>query len=307
MPMTLLQGGQLAIRSIVFATDFSPTSQNAGLYAAALARHFQAELVVLHTYILSQGAREAELATQKNSVERLEHLQQLQDAASALESPAHTTRTQLIEGDPSEKIAAFADAIPTAMLVLGTHGGGTLERHLIGSVAERTLRRAATPTLTVGPLALAPEQHPFRSILYATDCSAMAAQAAPLACALASSFASELKVISVVDERAGATPDVLVELDFRTRQAISQQLTDACQHFTQPRALALARTARDEILYYADRSHSDLLILGVHRRAAIELFDRNSTTIQLIARAPCPVLTVTRDSMPGTTAATPHP
>ena len=306
MPMTLLQGGQISIRTIVYATDFSPTSQNAGLYAAALASHFQAELIVLHTYLPSQSAREAEFATQKSSVERLDHIHRLQAAAAALESPTFSIRTQLIEGDPSEKIAAFADALPAAMLVLGTHGGGTLERHLIGSVAERTLRRAATPTLTVGPLAPAPEPHPFRSILYATDCSAMASQAAPLACALASSFASTLKVISIVDERAGATPDVLAELDFRTRQALAEQLADECPHFTQPRALALARSARDEILHYAGLEHSDLLILGVHRRAAIELFDRNSITIQLIARAPCAVLTVTRDSMPSKTAAPSH-
>lgn len=299
MPLSLMQGGELSVASVVFATDFSDASHNAGTYAAALAAHFHAELNVFHAFLPSQSAREAEATTQRQSVERSEHVRNLECAAEALRSSTQPVRTHLVEGDPSDEIAIFADSLPQALLVVGTHGGGGLERRLIGSVAERSLRRAASPTLTVGPLVPPPDPtHPFRSMLYATDCSAMAARAAPLACAFASSFASDLKVISIIDEAAGALPDILAELDFHTHQQIAAQLASQCAFFSHPRALASPRTAKEEILKYAEQFRSDLLILGVHRRAAIELFDRNSVTIQLIARAHCPVLTVTRDALP---------
>jgi nucleotide-binding universal stress UspA family protein len=299
MPLSLLQHGQLSIASVVFATDFSPASHTAGLYAAALAKHFHAELIIFHAFLPGQSAREAEANTQKQSVERSVRVHQLEVAAESLRSITEPVRTHLFEGDPSDEIAVFADSLSHALLVLGTHGGGGLERRLIGSVAERSLRRAASPTLTVGPLVPFPDPlQPFHAMLYATDCSDMASRAAPLACAFASSFANELKVINIVDAPAGALPEILADLDFHAHQQIAEQLASQCEFFSEPRALASARAAREEILKYAIQSQSDLLILGVHRRAAIELLDRNSITIQLIARAHCPVLTVTRDSLP---------
>jgi nucleotide-binding universal stress UspA family protein len=205
-----------------------------------------------------------------------------------------------LDGEPSEMIPAFADGIPHSILVLGTHGGGSVERHLIGSVAERSLRRAACPTLTVGPQV--PELNrlnTFECMLYATDCSEMASRAAPLACAMARTFASTLKVISIIDDEDGPVADVLAELEFQTHQAIGDEIKGQCEDFSEPRVLANSKRAREEILKYADKTKSDLIILGVHRRKTIEIFDRNSVTIQLITGAHCPVLTVTKDSLTG--------
>lgn len=62
--------------------------------------------------------------------------------------------------------------------------------------------------------------------------------------------------------------------------------------------MASAGDARNQILRYVEDTQSELLILGIHRRGTIELFDRNSITIQLISRATCPVLTLTGDAVP---------
>jgi nucleotide-binding universal stress UspA family protein len=184
----------------------------------------------------------------------------------------------------------------------GPHGGGSLERHLIASVAERSLRRAACPTITVGPKV--PElsiNQTFSRMLDATDCSEMAARAAPLACAMARSFSSTLKIISVLDEKGGAVPDILADLEFQTHRTITSQLDGGCDQFFEPRALASPGQARQQILKYANETKSDLIILGVHpltssrtswahrqRRKTIETLDRNSVTIQLITRRPLP-------------------
>jgi nucleotide-binding universal stress UspA family protein len=294
-----LQNGELAIGSVVFATDLSSVSQKAALYAAMLARHFQAKLVIAHAFIPCQSAEEVEVLKQQPSADRIDRFRKLEETASPLRVRGLHVRTQLLEGDPSDKIPAFADAQTRPLLVLGTHGGSSLGRRLIGSTAERCLRRVACPTITVGPHVSPPDgAKPFRTILYATDSSTMASRAAPFACAVAGSFQSELRVISIVDEHDRPVPDLIADLDFRTQEQIKRQLPGACDHLTESRAVATAGDARDQILRYAADTRSELLILGVHRRGTIELLDRNSITIQLIARATCPVLTLTGDAVP---------
>jgi nucleotide-binding universal stress UspA family protein len=137
MPIAVSRDAQLSIDSVVFATDFSPWSRNAGFYAAAIARHFAAELIVIHAFILSQSAREAESLGRVDSVERRQLENQLRATAASLVAHGVRARAELVDGVPSEKIPAYADAIPHSLLVLGTHGGGSIERHLIGWYSNR--------------------------------------------------------------------------------------------------------------------------------------------------------------------------
>jgi nucleotide-binding universal stress UspA family protein len=117
MPIEVLQDGRLSIASIVFATDLSPASRNAGLYAAARARHFGAELTVIRAFILSQSAREAEPLGQIDSGERRQLVKQLQGTSASLLPAGGRVRVHLLDGEPSEKIPAFADGISHSMLV----------------------------------------------------------------------------------------------------------------------------------------------------------------------------------------------
>jgi nucleotide-binding universal stress UspA family protein len=102
-------------------------------------------------FILSQNAREAESLGRIESAERLHLEEQLRTTAASLVPSGETVGVALLDGEPSGRIPAFADGIPHSLLVLATHGGGSVERHLIGSVAEGSLRRAGCPTITVGP------------------------------------------------------------------------------------------------------------------------------------------------------------
>jgi len=64
------------------------------------------------------------------------------DAGVALEC-------EVAEGDAATAILAWADDMPADLLVLRTHGRSGFERLLLGSVAEKVLRKAACPVLTV--------------------------------------------------------------------------------------------------------------------------------------------------------------
>ncbi|MDT7816738.1 MAG: hypothetical protein QOJ51_3502 [Acidobacteriaceae bacterium] len=113
MPIEVLHDARLSIASIVFATDFSSASRNAGLYAAAIARHFNAELMVIHAFILSQNARDAESLGRIDSAERRHLEEQLRTTAASLVPPGESVRVALLDGEPSEKISGIRRCDPS--------------------------------------------------------------------------------------------------------------------------------------------------------------------------------------------------
>ena len=141
----------LNLRTVIYATDFSLCSQNAGLYAACLAKYFSATLLVAHAFTLSQAAMEVEVDHKLVSQQRKDLEFLLSRKAFNLASDSLETIPILLDGDPTEVLQEIADSRAPSLIVLGTHGGGWIERELIGSVAEHILRSIRWPSLTVGP------------------------------------------------------------------------------------------------------------------------------------------------------------
>jgi nucleotide-binding universal stress UspA family protein len=296
MGMRGLVDGRMNMEYILFATDFSPASYAASLYATALAQHFHSALKLVHVFLPTQSAQEAEARDGIVSEQRALIQKKLALTTQALTPRGGTSQSILLEGDPSVMLPQEAAKSSGSILVLGTHGGSTVARHLLGSVAENTLRRSALPTLTVGEqVATSGMALPFRRILYATDCSPVAAQAAPWACAFAKSFSSLLEVVSVIDENAGPAARIVAELDFRTRQELGSNLAERCEQFEKPREVTYSKHAHDEILKRLKEENCDLLVLGIEKKSSLGFADRNSEAFRIIADAPCAVLTITED------------
>jgi nucleotide-binding universal stress UspA family protein len=71
----------------------------------------------------------------------------LDDAERAAEGvPAERT---MLEGNPAHEIVTYADRAGCDLICMGTHGRGGINRLLLGSVAERVIRAAEVPVLTV--------------------------------------------------------------------------------------------------------------------------------------------------------------
>ena len=293
-----LQAGELSIRSILFATDFSPASRTAALYARALSTALQIPITLAHAYVPSQSAQEAEAETGRPSVERMVLKTQLEHLAEVLSPPHGPAKALLLEGTPSQALQRISAAQTGVLLVLGTHGGSTIGRHILGSTAEAVLSSVSCPTLTVGPCVEDPQQgRVFEHVLYATDCSATGARAAPLACAVAARFKGELRVISVVDEQEGPTVDLLARFDLHTQQELSQAMRHQCMHFAKTRKIATSSQAKDVILRELATSVNDLLVLGIRHKSFLGFSERNSTAFQIIASANRPVLTITERAL----------
>jgi nucleotide-binding universal stress UspA family protein len=136
----------LAIRKILHPTDFSENSQAAFRLACALARDYQARLLVLHvsTPFVAYGEGMVTAPPPDFTEELRARLQQIRPG-----DPRVGIEHKLVEGDAAAEILRVAREAGCDLIVLGTHGRTGLPRLLMGSVAEVVVRRASCPVLTV--------------------------------------------------------------------------------------------------------------------------------------------------------------
>ena len=282
-------GSGLNVNAVIYGTDFTVCSQNAGFYSALMARFFSAKLLVTHAFTLSQAAMEVEIDGALLSQQRKDLRVLLAQKAGTLGSDSMEVIPLLVDGDPKEVLRKVADEHAPSLLVLGTHGGGWVEREIIGSVAEQVLRSSRWPTMTVGPQVRSASSRlfPFHRILYATDLSTSAARAAAFAASLAQAMGAEMDVLHVIER-----PERLEEITRGFRDGLGNEVKD----FLGPQTFIEARNAHEQILKHSRERSIDLLILGIARgigkSSHLGLTTRTSGAFQLIVDAECPVLTV---------------
>jgi nucleotide-binding universal stress UspA family protein len=180
------------------------------------------------------------------------------------------------------------------MIVLGTHGGGRLERGIIGSVAEKILRSTRWPALTVGPQIPPLTSHTFRfeRILFATDFTEAAAVAATYAVTFAEAFAAKIDVLNVIQNDAIEHPDRLLDLQTRFFNALDSLVPQSAREFCDPRTYVAVGGAHDKILEHIRERSIELLVLGIRNTSHISMEMRTSGAFRIIVDAPCPVLTI---------------
>ena len=135
--------------------DFSDASRAAMEVAADLARRNAGELTLLHAYPIPgytfpDGSVVASPKMMQDLADQAaRHLEEWRGEAEKLGAPRVGALTAV--GEPAAEIVALAAEQKFDLLVLGTHGRTGLEHALMGSVAERVVRRARCPVLTVHP------------------------------------------------------------------------------------------------------------------------------------------------------------
>jgi universal stress protein A len=145
----------IRIARILFPTDFSENARCAEEYACELARQFQSELhllYVLQDVALVMPEPGAVFAIPALNVEEArlsaERLLATRPADSAqLGRVIRATRS----GSPFVEIVRYAADNAVDLIVMGTHGRSGLPHVLLGSVAEKVVRKAGCPVLTVRP------------------------------------------------------------------------------------------------------------------------------------------------------------
>jgi nucleotide-binding universal stress UspA family protein len=140
------------IRKILVPTDFSTPSEVALRYAVGLARELGATLTILHVYqlpnyILPDGT--VLLARAETTTQIAERTDAALDRCRRFVGDTVPAATQTAEGAPAEQIVRAAEAGAYDLVVMGTHGRTGLSHLLLGSVAERVVRTATRPILTI--------------------------------------------------------------------------------------------------------------------------------------------------------------
>jgi nucleotide-binding universal stress UspA family protein len=143
-------------RRICCPIDFSDASRAAMEVAADLARRFGAELVLLHAYPIPgytfpDGSVVASPKMMQDLADQAQrHLEEWRVEAEKLVGAPRVFAEKGV-GEPAAEIVSFAQGRGVDLLVLGTHGRTGIEHALMGSIAERVVRRAHCPVLTVRP------------------------------------------------------------------------------------------------------------------------------------------------------------
>jgi len=140
----------LPLATILHPTDFSEHSEFAFRLACALARDYNARLILLHVLpppivIYAGGPIPAE---------PWPSIEEVKEKLRQLAKQAHRVRVEstVMEGDAVDMILRAAEETNSDVIVMGTHGRAALVRLLMGSVAESVLRKARCPVLSVKSL-----------------------------------------------------------------------------------------------------------------------------------------------------------
>lgn len=145
------------LKNIVCAMDFSANSDEAIDYASNLAKTFGAELVLIHviedvleaaasipfTYAGTEGF-DKQLVQLKAKING-----ELQKRSEELNKSGVKTSYSVLEGNPVAELIEYPSDHPCDLIVMGTHGRTGLTHLLIGSVAEKVVRKAPCAVLTV--------------------------------------------------------------------------------------------------------------------------------------------------------------
>ncbi len=139
-------------KTILVPTDFGAGSDHAVVYAADLAKALGAELIIMHAYEIPMvGFPDGAFIASPELAARVSDGAQegLKHALALTQGKGVSARTMLKQGPTWRTIIETSDEANAGMIVMGTHGRHGLPRALLGSVAEKVVRTAHCPVLTV--------------------------------------------------------------------------------------------------------------------------------------------------------------
>jgi nucleotide-binding universal stress UspA family protein len=144
----------LSLKTVLVPTDFSDASESALRYGKAMAGAFDASLHVVHVMedlLAHAWAAEVYVASMpqlRDEIEK-ESRQRLGALLTEEERRKYRVETALLAGNPFLEIIRYAKAHDINLIVMGTHGRGPIAHMLLGSVAEKVVRKSPCPVLTV--------------------------------------------------------------------------------------------------------------------------------------------------------------
>lgn len=280
--------------TILVPTDGSSVAETAAATGIALASTFDAELHALHV----QDVAELQPGAEDDDAGPLEGQgQQAVEAVTAMASDAGVdVATAFLTGDADvhRAILNYVDEHDVDCIVMGTHGRTGVGRFVLGSVAERTLREASVPVLTVHGETAVPTA--FDSVLVATDGSECSSLAVDHALEFADATGASLHATYVVDDAVawdGAGLAVAMDaLEDAGRTVLDEVAERAAEVDATVETALLRGTPYRAIVEYAHEQDVDCIVVGTHGRTGMGRLLLGSVAERIVRLSDVPVLTV---------------
>jgi nucleotide-binding universal stress UspA family protein len=297
-------GPKIALKNILFLTDFSEPSEAALPFAAAVARHYGAKVYALNVVVpAAYVSTSPDLAS--TMIEAVEENAKL--SMNRVQACFGGVEKESIIERGIDVWSAVEQAIQeheVDLIVLGTHGRTGATKFLLGSVAEEIFRRSPVPVLTIGPHVRSSVHTGgrFHRVLLASDFSAASAAAAPYALSLAQENGARLVLLHVMRKPDARNETAETRFQISVAEAIQQlyeTVPDHAKLSAAPEVNLEYGDPAERILTVAREKRADLIVLGLrdaagHIGAATHL--ERATAHKIVAHANCPVLTVREES-----------
>ena len=297
---------RVRISTILCPIDFSDYSDRIISYGAAIAREFDARLLVCHIIDLQFAAIYGTVHFLPPDLQN-QSIEAAQERIAAL-MEAHDVPWEAVvsTGPPADEIARVAQARSVDLAISATHGRSGLKRFILGSVTERLMRSLKCPLLVVREIQAGALPDPdsglnFKKILVGCDFSPAANAALDYGVSLAQEFEAELHLVHVLEPQVysdflaasldaphGDTGDIKVRLDRRLADLITPEVMNWCRVKT----VVVEGRPFEAITGYAGENGIDLAVLGVRGHGVVETLFLGSTTDRVIRKARCPVMSV---------------
>jgi len=274
----------LTIQTVLFPTDGSATAESARSVAEQFADRYGAELHILQVEIIPP-AGDLRYDAVPEPFEA--------DGPDGNASVIEVRRRHPVSADA---IVDYADEVDADLIVMGTHGRSGVNRLTLGSTAERVLRLAPCPVITIGPEANTEAAGPVLVPLVFESASDSALETA---LALAESRGTRLVAVHVIEPIDIPSPYGLVvagfspvELKDRVRQTVERWVSAHAEGPVPIEVDIREGSASIQILEAAQAHGASLIVQSSHGRRGLSRWLLGSVAEAVARRASCPTLTL---------------
>lgn len=282
----------IALKRILYATDFSEGSQAALPIVSALARRYHSEVFVSHIWsptpypMVTPEALAAHDEQERTANHKVAEILNFTHAQHIVSRPIVRV------GNAVEELERIVQEKSIDLAVLSTHGRVGVSHLMMGSVAEAFFRNVCCPVLTAGPHL----DSRFNSIteieeiLFPTDLSHESKAVFPYLAALAHEFDSRITVLHVLPPETEHNPeaiDLAEPLRLQMVRTFGPQISPRCEGDF----VIDAGYAAEKILTQAHRLNADLIGFGIRHTGEMMTHFRSTVAYRVLLNATCPVLT----------------
>ena len=292
----------MQIKRILFPTDFSKTAYLALQQALVLATRYQAELVVLHARLIHEDdpsqlpEKLAHLKMAEHEIEG-EILKYIEECTSQADQVQ--IKHEVIRGYSAHSaILSYLNDNDFDLIVMGSHGRSNLEQLLLGSVAEKVVRYASCPVLTVSRDAEIKNE--FKRVLVPFDFKEHSVLA--LATALQISHKqAQIDLLYVFEKDVhpahyawnfASALDLMPEVSDKAKTKMDEILSGLNTGRHKINKFILEGVAHKKITEFANKNDVDLVILASQGLVGLDRFLLGSTTEHIIRTVSQPILTL---------------